>query len=194
MEKVSKVLTDYIIHKGMINEKDRHIYEYGFIITMELGVFGVFCLITALYLHMLFEGILFFVIFVPLRSYAGGLHLEKFYSCMILSCLTFLGILVMTKYIQLSIAFSFAMLCVLEIAVYMLYPVENVNRKVDKKENYYFIRKLKLYLFIDMIIAMVCIILKNGRELFLITITFLIVVITMLIGKYKNRNMFFTSE
>ena len=78
MEKVSKFLTDYIIRKGMVDEEDRNMYEYGFVITMEVGLFVIFCLIMTLQLHMIINGILFFIVFVPLRLYSGGLHLEKY--------------------------------------------------------------------------------------------------------------------
>lgn len=187
MEKVAKVLADYVIRKGMVDEEDRNIYEYGFTLTAEIGLFVLFCLFMALYLHMSMEGILFFIIFAPLRSYAGGLHLEKYHSCFALSCLTFSAILLVVRYIQIPIWLSLIALFVLEAIVYTLYPVENVNRKVDKEEEKYFEKKLNLYLLLDMMIAVVCIILKNASALLLITVTFSVVVITMLMGKYKNR-------
>lgn len=194
MEKVTKALTDYVIRTGMVEQEDRTIYEYGFTITIEVGIFTLFCLFIALYLHMFVEAILFFLIFAPLRSYAGGLHLEKYHSCFVLSCLTFSGVLLIVKHIQVPIWISTITLFVLEMITYILYPVENINRKVDKEENRYFRKKLKLYLLIDIVIAVICIILNSSKELFLIADTFLVVVITMLIGKYKNKNKYFTNE
>ena len=190
MEKVAKVLADYVIRKGMVDEETRNIYEYGFTVTIEVGLFVLFCLLMTLYLHMYMQGILFFIIFAPLRSYAGGLHLEKYHSCFVLSCLTFSGVLLIVRYIQFPIWISFITLFILEIVVYALYPIENINRKVDREEDRYFRKKLKLFLLIDMIIAVACIILNNNGALFLITDTFLVVVITMLMGKYKNSNRY----
>lgn len=85
MDRIAKGLTDYVIRKGMIEETERNIYEYGFTLTMEVGLFVLVSLFLTLYLHMFVEGVLFFVIFAPLRSYAGGLHLEKYHSCFVLS-------------------------------------------------------------------------------------------------------------
>ena len=90
MRKVAKLLTDYVIKKSMVDEADREVYEYGFVITLEGGLFLVASLFIALKLDMVLEGIFFFVIFSPLRSYAGGLHLEKFWICFVLSCLTYI--------------------------------------------------------------------------------------------------------
>ena len=42
MRKVAKLLTDYVIKKSMVDEADREVYEYGFVITLEVGLFLVF--------------------------------------------------------------------------------------------------------------------------------------------------------
>lgn len=187
MDKIAKGLTDYVIRKGMVEKQDRNIYEYGFTITIELSLFVIASLLITLHLHMFSEGILFFVIFAPLRSYAGGLHLEKYHSCFVLSCLTFSSILIIVKYIHFPIYFSLIAVLLLEIVVYALYPVENVNREVDREENAYFRKKLKKFLFLDMFISAVCVALKKDSYILLITVTFLMVVVTMILGKYKNR-------
>lgn len=185
MKKFTKLLTNYVIRKGMADETDREIYEYGFQITMELGIFVFFCVLLSLITGMIKEGILFFIIFAPLRSYAGGLHLEKYASCLVLSCLTFGGILLLVKYIEVPAALSLILLFALELAVYLLYPVENINRKVDEEENVYFKKKLRIFLIADMMIAIVCLAVGSGSMLFLITATFLMITVTMFIGKYK---------
>lgn len=194
MEKTAKALADYVIRKGVVDEEDRNIYEFGFAVTMEVGLFALFCMFVSLYLHMFMQGVLFFIVFAPLRSYAGGLHLEKYHSCFVLSCLTFSGVLLSVKYFQFPIWISFIILFILVIAVYVLYPVENINRKVNREEDIYFRKKLKLFLLMDEIIAIVCIILNDKISLSLIIDTFLIVVITMLVGKYKNSKRYLTSE
>lgn len=186
MHRIAKILTDYIIHKGIVDESDRDAYEYGFIITVEVGLFVLFSLFITLYLHMFVEGMIFFIIFVPLRSYAGGLHLEKFHSCFILSCLTFSGTLLAVRYIRTPIASSLVLLLVLETIVYVLYPVENANRKVDSEEDQYFRKKLEVFLFLDFIIAVVCVVWNISSILFLEVVVLGIVVITMMVGKRKK--------
>lgn len=189
MHRIAKILTDYVIHKGTVDESDRDTYEYGFIITVEVGLFVLFSLFITLYLHMFVEGIIFFSIFVPLRSYAGGLHLEKFQSCFILSCLTFSGTLLTVRYTQMSMEGSFILILFLEVLIYALYPVENINRRVDSREDKYFRKKLKKFLLLDFIIAMICVVWKKSDILCMETIVLCIVAITMLMGKCKNGKM-----
>lgn len=186
MKRIAEGLTDYVIRKGMVKEADRELYEYGFIITIEAGLFVLFSFLVSLYLHMFMEGILFFIIFAPLRSYAGGLHLDKFHSCFILSCLTFSGILLIVRYVHIPMLFSLISLFILEFGVYVLYPVENVHREVDSEENRYFQKKLKFFLVFDLLIALICVIFKKEHDIFLIAITFFMIVVTMILGKYKN--------
>lgn len=186
MKRIAEALTDYVIQKGVVNEEDRELYEYGFTMTIEVGLFASSSLLVSLYLHMLMEGILFFLIFAPLRSYAGGLHLDRFHSCFILSCLTFSGILLIVRYIHIPILFSVIALFILEAAVYILYPVDNINREVDDEENRFFKKTLKLFLAIDLLLALIYAFLKKECYVFLISMTFLMIVVTMILGKYKN--------
>ncbi len=138
---------------------------------------------------MFIEGILFFITFAPLRTYAGGLHLEKYHSCFVLSCLTFCGILLTVMYVHIPIYFLLIAVFLLEISVYILYPVENKNRKVNKKEDLYFKCKLKKFFLLDTFIVIICTIFKKNEYVLTITTTFFIVVITMILGKYKNKRV-----
>lgn len=187
MNKVAKALTDYVIHKGVIKEEERNMYEYGFVITLEMGLSLIISFCIACILHMIVEGILFFVIFIPLRSYAGGLHLDYYWYCLTLSCLTFSVILLITEFVELPIYIVFVIFIGLELLVYYLYPVENVNRQVDAEENAFFRKRLKIFLLIDLLIASICVVFGKDRYLMLIVTTFLMVVITMILGKHKNN-------
>lgn len=126
MEKIAKKLADYVIQKGTIEEEEREIYEYGFSIATEVLLCILFCFSTSMILHTFIEGILFFVIFIPLRSYAGGLHLSNYWSCFSLSCLTFFIIMILGKYLEFPIYIALIIFVLLEIVVYNLYPVENI--------------------------------------------------------------------
>lgn len=187
MNGIARILTDYVIYKGMVKEEERSIYEYGFVVAMETGLSLIISFFVAGILHMVVEGILFFIVFIPLRSYAGGLHLEHYWSCLALSCLTFSVILLLTKFAIMPTYIVFFIIVFLELLVYCLYPVENINRKVDAVENEFFQKRLKKFLLIDMLIVGICIAFKNKSYLILIMTTFFMVAITMLIGKYKNH-------
>ena len=173
------------MQKGMIEESDREMYEYAFQITAEAGLFVLFCFLMALHMHMLVDGLLFFIIFVPLRSYAGGLHMDTFKACFLLSCLAFSGVLLLARYIEIPGCFSFLVLLSLEFTIYWLYPVENKNREVDREENAWFKRKLRSFLLLDFFLALACLAFYKERYLLLMGATFLLIAISMIIAKAK---------
>ena len=187
MDKAARTLADYIIQKGTIKEDEREIYEYGFRTAMEAVLCITTCFIISLALHTLMEGVLFFVIFIPLRSYAGGLHLDNFRSCFSLSCLTFFMIMVLGKYLDFSIYIVLITFFLSEMIVYGMYPVENVNRMVDAEENKQFKRKLQQFLLLDGILAVIFAALNQGKYLQTITLTLAMITVKMVIGKYKNK-------
>ncbi len=186
MQRVSEFFTDYVICKGMAEKDDREIYKYGFLLLLEIGIFALFCILIMICLQMYVSGIIFFIVFAPLRTYAGGLHLERYWSCLVLSCLTFLTVMLIGKYIYIPVHFSTMALIVLEILVYLAYPVENINRKVDECENKYFKIRLGRFLGFDFVLGLICVLTDRSDYLLQIVIIFSVVAITMFMGKCKN--------
>ncbi len=191
MDKIAQGLVRYVINKGVITEEERAEYVYGFTTALEMCLSLVVSFLIAYKLHTIIEGIFFFVIFIPLRSYAGGLHLDQYYKCLALSSLTFLTVMLISKMFTGNMAYELIAFLILELIIYALYPVENVNRAVDLKENAYFKKKLEKYLLIDFVLVVTLFLLEKERYLVSITATLLLVAITMIIGKIKNKNLKF---
>lgn len=189
MEKIAKKLADYVIQKGTIEEEEREIYEYGFSIATEMLLCILVCFSISMILHTFIEGILFFVIFIPLRSYAGGLHLNNYWSCFSLSCLTFFIIMMLGKYLEFPIYIALIIFFLLEIVVYNLYPVENINRIVDADEDKQFKKRLKQFLIMDGTLAIVFAIVGWSKYLQMFMFTLVMIVVTMVVGKCKNKRM-----
>lgn len=186
MYTIAEKLTDYVIQNGNIKDEERSIYVYGFQVALEQTVCYVICFLGAIFLKAIPEGIIFFIVFVPLRSYAGGLHLNRYWSCLLLSCITFFSIITLSKYLWFPAYLEMICLIFLEIVILKLYPVENINRNVDIYENAQFKKRLKIFLMINIIIGIVFAITKQYIYLNTIFYTIWLITITMVIGKYKN--------
>ena len=187
MKKIAKKLADYVIQKGTIEEEEREIYEYGFSIATEMLLCILVCFSISMTLHTFVEGLLFFAIFIPLRSYAGGLHLSNYWSCFSLSCLTFFIIMLLGKYLTLPIYIALITFFVLEIVIYNLYPVENVNREIDADEDNEFRKRLKQFLIMDGVLGFIFTVLSWSKYMQTFTFTLVMITVTMAIGKYKNK-------
>ena len=191
MEKAAKLLTEYVIKKGMIKEDENEIYEYGFVIALEMGISLLLCFCIAASLNMCVEGILFFTVFIPLRSYAGGLHMEKFLHCLLLSCITFSGILLSVKLFRIPICMSLLATLIMGYAVYRMNPVENHNRQIDREENIFFKKRLRQALLFNTGIALICSMARNESYSMLVSMTYGMLVVTMYLGKrrYQKNTM-----
>lgn len=167
----------------MISREDSDVYKYGLQVLLEM----IFCVGTCLLIAVIFQAFLeiglFLLIFIPLRSYAGGLHLSSFWSCYIFSCLTFLFIVVMAELIR--VPGSVNILCILLCIgiIFLLYPVENKNREVDKEENSYFKRKLICFLGFDVVLTMFFLTYNMQHCIQVMMLTFMVVMVTMVVGK-----------
>jgi accessory gene regulator B len=186
MKKLAISLTGYIIDKGVVKEEERGIYEYGFQIALEVILSMVISILVANLLHMLLEGILFFIVFIPLRSYAGGFHLRQYIPCLILSCLTYTGVLLIVKFAEISMYLSALILFALIIAVWLLDSVKDRTRQVNK-EAIYFKRRLRKILSIDTLLSLIYLFFREDRYLLLMMLTFLLMVITMSLDKIQYR-------
>ena len=67
MDRLSTKLTNYILLKGVIEENDFEIYQYGFQRFLELFINIMCSIIIAILLNMKLECIVFFLFFIPLR-------------------------------------------------------------------------------------------------------------------------------
>lgn len=106
MNKIAQRLVEYVIHKGAIKKEESAEYVYGFTVALEMCLSLIVSFIIAYKLHMIVEGIFFFAVFIPIRSYAGGLHFKQYYLCLILSCLTFSTVMLISKLLTWNIVYE----------------------------------------------------------------------------------------
>ena len=134
MRQLSKKLTEYVVKTGIVPVESYEIYQYGFQIGLEMLFSFVVCFGVATYLHMIPEFVVYTGIFMLLRTYAGGVHLNSFRACFTCS------IIVQTVTLLISNKFKFtvinAWLIILASAIFIVKvaPVESINRELDSDE------------------------------------------------------------
>lgn len=75
-------MTEFLLKHNIIDKEEKDIYNYGFISGIEL----LFCLIINLLIAMIrnywVELAIVLAVFIPLRSYVGGIHMKSINSCL----------------------------------------------------------------------------------------------------------------
>ena len=189
MEYLTRKLTDYILKKEIIKQNSYDIYQYGFQCFLEVSISTICSIFIALLFHMLPECLFFFLLFIPMRSFSGGLHLKTYFSCFLASILVLISTLLAVKYITVSLIASLILYIFCAILILIIGPVDHPDREVDFHDNRAF--KLKTYctLLFSFLTAIIFSVMGNAKYMFLQAVIFLFICITTLIGRilYKKN-------
>lgn len=117
MEKIAEKLAKLLVRENVINDSMVEIYQYGFVRMFEISGAVVTGFVMCLIMGMIKEGIIFFAFFMPLRSYLGGFHLKKYWQCYIMSCLTLLAVLIITRFVSLDMRASSGLIILASIGI-----------------------------------------------------------------------------
>lgn len=97
LEFLGQRCTNALIKRGVIQQKEYPIYQYGF----ELLWSTVLCVMSILLLSMVFDytrcAIVFLLYFLPIRTVAGGYHAPSYEKCFILTNLVAVGCIAIAK-------------------------------------------------------------------------------------------------
>jgi len=180
-----KVIGELIV-SGTINAEERDLYEYG----LQQGLLIVLNILTIIIigflLKMIWQSIIFMIVYMPLRSYAGGYHARTQSRCYFFSILLTISVLLA---IQLIPSTRFNILCIAMIAaiiIYVLAPVEDANKPLDKKELEIYKKRTRIILVLELCATILMMGLRvNGGSL-CISVSMFALSILLVIGKVKN--------
>lgn len=189
MKKISEIMALYIIRAGSVSPESFAVYQYGFQIGLEMLVTFTICCIIAILLQMVLEFIVFTGIFIFLRTYAGGVHLNKFISCLTCSVFVQTVVLVSSDYIRLSLPVSWSIIILCIVGILKVSPVECINRELSICEKRYFRTVTKKILIAIILFAAINTLLDVNKIVRLIALVLSVVMISQFLGviKYKNE-------
>ena len=185
MKYLSEKITDYILKIGVVSEESYAIYQYGFQIGLEMISCFLTCFVISIYLHMIPEFLLFTGIFILLRTYAGGLHLNNYFGCFICSTIIQTIVLLINDRYTITLGISWGIICSSAILISVNATVEKKNRELDEDEKRH-CKKITMRLLIGVIIlSSGCTAANLNRIVSLISLTVLLVLISQYIGIVK---------
>ena len=185
MKQISEKLTQYVIRSGAVPPESYSIYQYGFQVGLELFCSFMTCCVVAIILNMILEFVIFTAIFMMLRTYAGGVHLERFSSCLMCSVGVQTLILSINDLLKVSLFVSWTLILICSILVIKNAPVESENKKLSLSERKSLKRITKKVVFSVIFFTIICCLLGTDRIVFLIALVFIAVLISQYIGLIK---------
>ena len=187
MSYLSGKITDYIIKMGVISDELYEVYQYGFQIGMEMFSCFAVCLVIAIYLHTILEFAVFTMIFMLLRTYAGGIHMNSFSGCFICSVTVQTIILIINRQYTLACPVSWLIIFCGALLILKVAPVENINRELDLDEKKH-CKEVTIKVLIGIIFFSAgCTFSRISNMVSLIALTILLVLVSQYLGiaKYK---------
>ena len=176
---------------GILEEKDRRLYEYAYGVLLGRVVIYLIIVILGIITGNWMEMIVFLLPFTVLRQYAGGIHLEKAGGCMAVS-----GILVLlcSLYLASAPAVIWQMRIIWFVAVgviFIMAPVDASSKKLDAKEKKVYGMRARVILVIECAIAGVLSVIGYSLIVNGIMVAHIVLASGLILGWIKN---FFDKE
>ena len=187
MEVIAHTLTSYLIRKNVITIEKSSIYKYGFQVGLEVCLNTVISIIIAVLCHMEWETLVFFAVFTLLRSYAGGLHLSTYSSCLICSCMSLLGLLLVVKHLNIDNSYSIGIVFISLIVIKLMATVKDINRTISPSELSSFRRMLNRSIIKIVVLSIIFYLMGFDKLLLMISVTTIFMVGILVLGKINYK-------
>lgn len=182
-EQITNKLQEYVT----IPAEDRENYRYGVqqSLILLLNLFST--LVISILCGTIAECTVYLLVFIPLRSYAGGYHARTHAQCYICSMILITIILLTMKSFP-YISWIYEVFSVVGIVfIFLFSPVEDTNKQLDELETIVYRKKSLFILTIISVILILSFLLKMNviflpTSMALVSLGFLVVV-----GKVKNK-------
>lgn len=140
INRLSTLISDQFVKHNIIPNDAKDVYTYGVEITISSIIGFLITLVIGLLFDSLINAMIFYVIFISLRSMTGGYHAKTYLKCNFIFTTIVLFVIVFSKAayeIQISIALLTFLFLPAETIIIWLAPVENINKPIEKKKRVY---------------------------------------------------------
>lgn len=186
LEKIAGCLFDIQCRRGILEEDKRKLYVYAYNLLLSRVSVYVVLVAAGILLGNLKEMAVFLAAFIPLRQYAGGLHLKKAGSCIVAS-----GILVCVsgqylKYYPDITGTTIAIWIVAVCILLTLAPVDCANKRLDLTERKVYKRRLCILFCVECIFLVIVFLMGFKWISKEIMLAQTILAVSLILGRIKN--------
>jgi accessory gene regulator B len=171
------------VNKNIIEPSKQEIYTYG----IKQGILIIINIATVvaigLVIGLLAESMVFLVTYMLIRTYAGGYHAKSQLGCYIFSTVAVTVILLGIKHIIFS-CFIYLIAALLSATViYVLSPIENINKPLSQKEKILYGKKSRTLVGIFTTLSLIMWFIGIKSIAISIVMAMLLVGVLMILGK-----------
>lgn len=189
ISKISTLISNQLVKHKIIYEDAQDVYKYGVEITISSLIGFIIVVLVGIIFKALLQAMIFYVIFVALRSMTGGFHATTYLRCNIIFSLVSMFTILFSKAaseIQLSVEII-TLFFLPAVAIFLwLAPVENHNKPIEEKKRIYW--KLTAVI-VSVLLYILSILLYINQHIFesaVVTITVFVVSILCMIPFFQR--------
>ena len=124
----------YAIRKGYVKDEEYEEYCYALNLLINILITDVSLLIIGFLMHMVWESILFWLVYKALHKFCGGYHFSNSLRCYLSSCVMSPITLVCISMVPYYAAPWQIITVVSALTLCFVSPVEAVNKPLDERE------------------------------------------------------------
>lgn len=178
-----------LLNYKIISYEQKDIYQYGFEIMISSLITFFIVFVCGYVFNCIIPALVYFILFVMLRSICGGYHASNYFNCNIVFLFVTIGVIVSYKYIHIE-EFSelHYFICMLSLICTVVYsPIENENKPLTVAQKTKFrVLGTVMVLMISSASTVFKIKLVSSYSI-LMDMTLLVVSIFMLVAKLKRE-------
>lgn len=137
---IAEKITQKLIASSVIEEGDRELYVYGFFLLTNKILYFLVAAIAGALVGVTVESVVFYIVFMGLRTYAGGIHAKTELACTVLTTLALTVSVLGIK--QLNIHTGEALPLLLlgsgSICILLISPLDTADKPLTPEEKLYY--------------------------------------------------------
>ncbi len=185
--KVAEKLADSLEENEIIKHDDRELYVYG----LDQGFSIILNIITTLLIGLIFNTffqlVVFMAAYIPLRSFAGGYHAKTPLRCYIFSIVMLVFVSLGMKNLVFRDVVNYVVLAISAFIIFVLSPVEDKNKPLDKIELKVYRKRTLLILLAELIICVLFNVIDLHAVFISINYNLAVMSIIILLGMLKSK-------
>lgn len=161
ISKIAEKAVDKLFNCGEISSDDKELYVYGFFMLFSKIFYFLLTAIYGLIFGIVLESITFYLTFVLIRGYAGGVHASSEINCtiatssLLLVCIYLIRVQILSNIMVIPAV----VLLISMISIAFLCPIDSPEKRLDRETRKEYKKKSLLSLCVILFLAIFALIL-----------------------------------
>lgn len=184
----SERIAKKLVQNNTILSENKPVYQYGIQQGFTIGLNLLTTFVIGLVFKMIVESFLFLAVYIPLRSFAGGVHAKTANRCYVYSTIMIIAELLVIKFFPFGIFIGSCLNFISGTIIFLLAPVETTNKKLDELEKQVYKKRARIILIVELIIQFLIALTSWNNIMMCFSLAFVSLSLVMLAGIIKNNH------